>query len=313
MWRSSKVRFDVATAIDRGSRDYQEDAVVADFPVGNDCGLGILADGMGGHAAGDAASTVVVTEVFSSLKFRKASFIDREPEVPSYLRAAATAANAAIDRHVAAHPGTRGMGSTLVATALVGPHLYWVSVGDSPLYLHRGRSLSRLNENHSMGEQIDAMVALGQMNAELGRTHPDRSCLTSAISGHKIARINCPQTPYALQAGDIVVVSSDGLLSLDDETLERVLRRNAKRPSLEIAETLIEAVRDLRQTDQDNVSIIVIKVLSDKALASPLVSAGGIVAGGRPQTRIVDSMEVFDAVVIDEDEPVKPIRHAVGR
>ena len=73
MWRSPEPRFDVASAICQG-RDYQEDAIVTDFPFGSDSGVVVLADGMGGHAAGDVASKIVVTEVFSELKFESANF-----------------------------------------------------------------------------------------------------------------------------------------------------------------------------------------------------------------------------------------------
>ncbi len=74
MWRSPEPRFDVASAICQGGRDYQEDAIVTDFPFGADSGVVVLADGMGGHAAGDVASKIVVTEVFSELKFESANF-----------------------------------------------------------------------------------------------------------------------------------------------------------------------------------------------------------------------------------------------
>src|SRR6056297_2110081 len=65
MWRLPEPRFDVACALDRGGRDYQEDSLVSDFAVGDDCGIVVLADGMGGHSAGDVASKTVVTEVYS--------------------------------------------------------------------------------------------------------------------------------------------------------------------------------------------------------------------------------------------------------
>jgi PPM family protein phosphatase len=310
MWRSSKIRFDMATAVDVGTRDYQEDAVVADFPVGSDFGVGILADGMGGHSGGDVASALVVSEVFREMACGKAQLQRREADIPAHLRGAAAAANQAVANHVANRSQLQGMGSTLVATALLGPNLYWVSIGDSPLYLHRGRKLTRLNDDHSMAPQIDAMIALGQIKPEVGLSHPDRSCLTSAITGQKIARMHCPSEPFVLQAGDILVVSSDGLHSLSEDTIEQILRRNGKRPGIEIAETLIDAVRDQRLADQDNVSIIVIKVLLDK----PVSQSGRPTSGSndRPKTRFADSVEVFDAVVIDDEEPPAPARRAVG-
>ena len=82
MWRSPEPRFDVASAICQGGRDYQEDAIVTDFPFGMDSGVVVLADGMGGHAAGDVASKIVVTEVYSELKFQSANFADFETNDP---------------------------------------------------------------------------------------------------------------------------------------------------------------------------------------------------------------------------------------
>ena len=70
MRQDSETRFDVTTALSVGARDHQEDAVVADFPMGSDMGFVVLSDGMGGHAAGDMASKIVMTEVFCELKFQ---------------------------------------------------------------------------------------------------------------------------------------------------------------------------------------------------------------------------------------------------
>jgi len=83
MWRSPEPRYDVASALCQGGRDYQEDAIVTDFPFGSDSGVVVLADGMGGHAAGDVASKIVVTEVYSELKFQSANFHEFEKDIPT--------------------------------------------------------------------------------------------------------------------------------------------------------------------------------------------------------------------------------------
>ncbi len=309
MWRSSPTRFDVATGIAIGARTYQEDAVVADFPSGDDCGIGVLADGMGGHAAGDVASAMVVGATFSDLKVRFASLAAREREVPSLLRSAVTRANRSIQEHVAAHPEAYGMGATVVATALVGPHLYWASVGDSPLFVLRDGALRRLNENHSMAPHIDAMIAAGQISADVGRRHPERSRLTSAVAGQRIARTDCPEKPFALKTGDIVLVCSDGLHTLDDNEIGRVMSRNRKRTSTEIVTELLAAVRAAGSTEQDNSSLMVVKVLSDKPLEHAATKPS---AGTSRHSRLVDSIEAFDAVAIEDEAPAQPTRRAVG-
>ena len=82
------IRYDVASVLNRGHRDYQEDAIVTDFPFGMDSGVAVLADGMGGHEAGDVASKIVVTEVYSELKFRSASFAESEKHIPDFFASA---------------------------------------------------------------------------------------------------------------------------------------------------------------------------------------------------------------------------------
>jgi len=132
IWRSREPRYDVASGISQGARDYQEDAITADFPVGAEAGFVVLADGMGGHAAGDVASKIVLTEVFSELKFHFADVGAFEARAPEILRSVADLANETLRQHTRSHPETDGMGATLVVPALIENRLWWISVGDSP-------------------------------------------------------------------------------------------------------------------------------------------------------------------------------------
>jgi len=260
MWRSRESRFDVASAISQGKRDYQEDSLVTDFPHGADFGFAVLADGMGGHAAGDTASKIIVTEVFSELKFQSNDLKNTEANMQKILREAATFANSCIEAYVAENPDTKGMGATLVAPVILENRLFWISIGDSPLFLFRKGILTQLNEDHSMAPQIDLMVRSGLMDEETGRDHPDRNCLTSVLIGGKVAQIDCPEAPTELMTGDIIVVASDGLQFLDNDRIERILTKSRKKRSAEIAEILLEMIERLGDPDQDNVSFTVIKV-----------------------------------------------------
>ncbi|MEL6280353.1 MAG: protein phosphatase 2C domain-containing protein [Pseudomonadota bacterium] len=311
MRRSSRARFDVATGVDRGTRKQQEDAIVADFPIGENCGIAVLADGMGGHASGDVASAITVTEVFAQLKFRFNSLANHEREIPDFLRKAIDAANRSLRQHLTQNPNSRGMGSTLVATVFVGGDLYWGSVGDSPLYLYRDRQIRRLNEDHSMAATIDAMVASGQLTAEVGKTHPERNSLTSAIFGTDVARVDCPAQPFRVQPGDVVLISSDGLQTLPDSEIERVIQRNRKKPSAEIADALLASVRDAGASDQDNTSVTVIRLLNDKPIAISAPSQA--TAAAAPATRLVEATEVFDAIELGEPVDLTSKRQASGR
>lgn len=257
---SPDIRYDVATALSRGQRHYQEDAIIADFPIGSDTGFAVLSDGMGGHSAGDVASKIVLTEVYSELKLQSGAADRFAANVPGILQSATMAANECIKSHVGQHPNTRGMGATLIAPVFLGTQLYWISVGDSPLYLFRDGELSQLNEDHSMAPQIDLMVESGLLDEEEGAEHPDRNCLTSVLIGEEIAQIDCPKEPVTLRDGDVLVAASDGLQFLDDDEIEDVLRANADQPSAKIADLLLQELEELADPDQDNVCFSVIRV-----------------------------------------------------
>ena len=259
MAKSPDIRFDVASVLNRGCRDYQEDAIATDFPLGAEFGYAVLSDGMGGHAAGDVASKIVVTEVFSELKFQSSNLRDLAENVCGVLKSAAISANACMAAHTSNNPDTAGMGATLVAPVFMQDKLFWISIGDSPLYLYRAGELRQLNEDHSLGPHIDYMVRSGMMSEDVGRNHPDRNALTSVLIGETIERIDCPEVPFTMKDGDILLVASDGLQFLSDRHIRNVLRDMADAPAADIAETLLDELRALNDPEQDNISFSVIK------------------------------------------------------
>lgn len=254
------MRYDVATAISIGQRDYQEDAVIADFNLGNQHGFAVLSDGMGGHAAGDIASKIVVTEVYSELKIQAGNVDLLERDIVEVLRGVAEGANACIDAQVAENPELRGMGATLVAPVFFGPRMYWISIGDSPLYLYRNSKLRQINEDHSLAPQIDLMVKTGQIDEETARNHPDRNALTSVVMGGRIPLIDCKATPLQLENDDMVIAASDGLQYLEGSEIERILEKRKKKNSADIAQDFLDAIQTLDHPDQDNVSLVVIQM-----------------------------------------------------
>ena len=260
MGKRPDIRFDVASVLNRGRRDYQEDAIATDFPLGAEFGYAVLSDGMGGHAAGDVASKIVVTEVFSELKFQSSDIRSLAENVCDVLKSAAVSANACMAAHTTNNPDTAGMGATLVAPVLIRDKLFWISIGDSPLYLFRAGQLRQLNEDHSLGPHIDYMVRSGMMSEDVGRNHPDRNALTSVLIGETIERIDCPEVPFQLRDGDVLVAASDGLQFLSNREIRQVLRDGEKKPASMIAETLLEKLRTLGDPEQDNISFSVIKV-----------------------------------------------------
>ena len=258
--------FDAASALAQGSRAHQEDAVISDFPVGSDTGLVVLSDGMGGHAAGDIASKIVMTEVFCELKFQSGTPGSLENgQIPGVLRDALEGANACLAAHIGENPDARGMGATLVAAVFHEDRLNWISVGDSPLYLYRGGVLRQLNEDHSMAPQIDLMADTGLIDSATARDHPDRNALTSVMCGEEIARIDCPDEAFALQDGDVVIAASDGLQFVDDNRIASILAANRAASSAELARIFLEEIARLDDPEQDNTSMAVVRIGLEEA------------------------------------------------
>ncbi len=263
------VSYQASSVLYLGQRENQEDALAMDFALGSDLGFAVLSDGMGGHNAGEVASRIVVTEVFRELKFHKGrgnaleAAIEGTIENPvrDALLDAADAANACVGEVADETPEARGMGATLVAPFFDRDQLSWISIGDSPLYLHRNGRLNQLNEDHSMGPHIDMMVRSGMLTERNGRDHPDRNCLTSVLVGRPISRIDCPEEPTHLIDGDIVIAASDGIQSIPHHEMEQIIERHSEKTSDSIAQALLMEIERLADPEQDNLSLVVVKII----------------------------------------------------
>ncbi len=261
--------YDSAMVTELGRRERQEDALASDFPSGQPFGFVVLADGMGGHEAGDIASKIVVTEVFSGLKLQSGDPELLESRVCDALKGAALNANECVGLYARSHPEAHGMGATLLATIFIEDRLYWVSVGDSPLFLFRNGTLTRLNDNHALSSQVEYLVGSGLMNREDALRHPDQSCLTSVLIGKDINQIDCPDVAFTLFEDDILISASDGLQFISEEQIESLLRFQHKNSAERISAVLAEEIKNLDDPAQDNLAICVVKVLKKGAFAEP--------------------------------------------
>ncbi|MEM6825320.1 MAG: protein phosphatase 2C domain-containing protein [Pseudomonadota bacterium] len=317
--RSDTTRFEAASALIQGGRDHQEDAVVTDFPLGSDLGLVVLSDGMGGHAAGDIASKIVMTEVYSELKFQSTDPAAFAAHLPDILRNAALSANDCVRAHIEENPSAYGMGATLVAATLLGDQLNWISVGDSPLYVFRSGELKQVNEDHSMAPQIDLMVTSGMMSADAAVNHPDRNALTSVLAGDEIPKIDCPRAGMTLLHGDIVLAASDGLQFLEDDEIRGVLECDCDKSSATIARHFLAKLDELGDPDQDNTSLAVIKIEIASADETPVdlnqdalgLEESAWVGYGSADVSDAGAWQTEAAIIDDVAVETLPIRRAV--
>jgi formylglycine-generating enzyme required for sulfatase activity/serine/threonine protein phosphatase PrpC len=254
------LQFELAGSQYEGARDYQEDAFLITHMTdadGNPSALVIVADGMGGHAAGNVASNMAV-QAFS--KHVSSSYPSESPG--EVLHQAVIKANNSIKETVKETPALAGMGCTMVAAILEGNKLWWASVGDSHLYLLRNKELTKKNADHSYGGFLERMAAAGTpVEPEPGLA---RNMLMSAITGDEINEIDVPVTPFELQAGDRLLICSDGMDTLS--TGKIIQFSEWSESPKECAEALLQAVKDADMPKQDNTTAVVINI-REKAVA----------------------------------------------
>ena len=218
-------------------RDHNEDSLVVTPP------LYAVADGMGGHAAGEVASEIAVRVLSEQAP--------AHPDGAELGRAVENANRAVIQ---AAHEGRgrQGMGTTMTAAMLEGERLVIAQVGDSRAYLlHQGK-LQQLTRDHSL---MADMIEAGQLTAEEARTHPQRSVITRALGSD--VHLHPDIYEINVETGDRLLICSDGLSGMvfDDE-IENTMRR-IQDPQRCASQLVNEAIA---AGGHDNVTVIVVDV-----------------------------------------------------
>lgn len=214
-----------------------------------DRGLFIVADGMGGHAAGEVASEMAVHIVSREVGSLRGM---ADAEAAERISRALVTANGAIFERTLAEHDKRGMGTTVTALALL-PGRYLIGqVGDSRAYLLRDGELLQLTRDHSyVQEQVDA----GLLTPEQARVHPYSNVITRCVgAGSEVV----PDLYFGqLRAGDVLLLASDGLTGmLEDEQLARILS-DPQGPQAWVDRMITEANR---RGGLDNITTIVVKI-----------------------------------------------------
>lgn len=236
-----------------GARERQEDAFAISCQSETDPAtdyLIVLADGMGGHVGGEVASHIVI-DTFE----RHCIAQSRNPKPAGRLFEAMEVANAALRERIAREPQLAGMGSTLVAAMKLGSRLYWLSVGDSALYLLRGGVLRRLNADHSVRGELAELVRAGKIRLQDAEANQRKNALRSALIGEKIALVDA--NSIQLERKDILLLASDGLETLDESRIRQIMSQPGRSAPQEIAADLLNAVDAARAPRQDNTTVVV--------------------------------------------------------
>ena len=229
-----------------------------------------LADGMGGHAAGEVASQLVIAAL--------AHLDDDEPggDLLSKLDTAVREGNSAIAAQVEADPELEGMGTTLTAILFAGNRLGLVHIGDSRGYLLRDGELTQITKDDTF---VQTLVDEGRITLEEAHSHPQRSLIMRALTGHEVEPTLIMREA---RAGDRYLLCSDGLS--DPVSHETILEALQIADTAESADRLIELA--LRGGGPDNVTVVVADVIDNSAYdygqTQPILA--GAVSGDDDQT-----------------------------
>ncbi|UVE94081.1 PP2C family serine/threonine-protein phosphatase [Dietzia sp. B32] len=225
-----------------------------------------LADGMGGHAAGEIASQFVVAAL--------ARLDEDEPgqDLTGALTRALTVGNDAISAHVEAHPETDGMGCTATALLFDGRRMGLIHVGDSRAYLLRDGTLTQITKDDTF---VQSLVDRGELSADEAHTHPRRSLILKALTGE-------PVEPTAVireaRVGDRYLLCSDGLSDpVSTETIAETLGTGTVD---EAADRLVQLA--LRSGGPDNITVVLADVLDSPRDAPAIPVVVGAASGDEP-------------------------------
>jgi protein phosphatase len=232
-------------------RPLNEDAVGAD----PESGLFILADGLGGYNAGEIASTMAVATLLAELP---AELDSARQTVSAFdpqkiLRDRLIAMNSTIFRAALNSSAFEGMATTIVVAWLLGDRLWVAHTGDSRLYRLRGGQLEQLTRDHSFSQEL---LDAGMVTEEEARLLPAKNLVTRALGAS--AEVDPEVRDYALQAGDLVMMCSDGLTEMISFAEIGEQLASCKGDVQEVARRLVDKANDAG--GRDNVSVVVVGV-----------------------------------------------------
>ena len=257
------LRLDAAWGSHPGAaRGYNEDAIRGtspDPPPSPRGSLYLVADGMGGHNAGEVASAGAAARIYEGY------YADADPNIHRSLDKVIRLANAELYAQAQTNPAQHGMGTTLTAVVIQGDRAFIAHVGDSRLYRVRGGKPEQLTQDHSwVAEQVRA----GVLSPDQAEVHPQRNVITRALATAPDVKVD--HSDADLQVGDVMVLCSDGLSTeVGDNQIAALSTKAAT--AQEAVQRLIKLAND--NGGEDNISVVVIRILGEGFGVMPAVLA----------------------------------------
>jgi serine/threonine protein phosphatase PrpC len=286
------LRLAVSAVTDTAGRDENQD-VAAALAIGGSGPLGagedfllIVADGMGGHPAGDVASQIAMN-----------ALIEAFPTLPDgdlglALKQAYRRANEAVFQAGEDEPAHAGMGTTLTSALLHGKYATVAHVGDSRAYLLRGDALTQVTRDHTV---VAEEVAQGRITAEAARRDPRRNILTHVIGTHPRLESKLPAIfELTLLPGDRLLLCSDGLYDvIENDDMRRAL---LDQDPGEVARQLVEMAKE--RGTRDNATAVVAAAIPTRVPATTVQPGPASRTGGLPGMMIAAVIAILLVVLL---------------
>ena len=239
------MKFYAITDIGR-KRELNEDYIyTSGQPIGALPNLFIVADGMGGHKAGDYASMHTVDRFVEVIRE-----LGEEHGVQDAINEAVTAANAYIYQRSRENSNLSGMGTTLVLASCIGNEAIVANIGDSRLYLVND-AMTQITRDHSL---VEEMVTLGGIDREMARNHPDKNIITRAVGVKE--KVAADFFEVDLTKGDKLLLCSDGLTNmLRDEEIYQIIQDNKELE--QAAKALVDTANE--NGGRDNIAVVLVE------------------------------------------------------
>ncbi|MBQ2662510.1 MAG: Stp1/IreP family PP2C-type Ser/Thr phosphatase [Clostridia bacterium] len=229
---------------EKGVRDHNEDSIFV--PTKHEMSLAIVADGMGGHNAGNVASSLAVKTAAAELKRGGRGL----PEI--LVHKAISKANTAVYELALKDSNLSGMGTTMVLALPFRSRYIAANVGDSRIYqIYSSGGMRQVTTDHSY---VAELVALGYITPEQAKTHPKRNLITRALGTSQNEKIDITNETW--DKDDVLVLCTDGLCgTLDDKVIELTVREAA---TLDIAASML-VEKALKAGSTDNISVVLVQ------------------------------------------------------
>ncbi|MBQ9854197.1 MAG: Stp1/IreP family PP2C-type Ser/Thr phosphatase [Bacilli bacterium] len=225
-------------------RDHNEDSVTI---VKNKNGevLMAVADGMGGHKAGEVASSIAIS--YLGKRFSDISSVGNKQDAINWLKDSVNEVNALIFKYTNEHPESVGMGTTLVTTLITNEFILIGNIGDSSGFVLKDNKLTKVTQDHTL---VNLLVKSGELTEEEAKHHPKKNVLMKALGANEIVELDIFDVDTSL---DAILLCSDGLTNmLTYEQIEKVLLDS----ELEIEDKVIKLIRKSNaRGGLDNISI----------------------------------------------------------